>query len=55
MTADALATSCMVMGYEKAVEFIDAIPGAEAYFVYGSSDGKIKTNMTEGLKSLIKE
>lgn len=55
MTADALATTCMVMGYEKAVEFIDGIPGAEAYFVYGNSDGKIKTNMTEGLKSLIKE
>ena len=40
MTADAYATACMVMGLEKAREFILSQSGTDAYFIYGDEDGE---------------
>ncbi|MBN1386974.1 MAG: FAD:protein FMN transferase [Bacteroidales bacterium] len=49
MTADALATACMVMGLEKAKEFIHKIEGLEAYLVYSGKDGDFNTWFTDGM------
>lgn len=49
MTADALATACMVMGLEKAREFILGTGGTEAYLVYSDDEGNFKTWFTEGM------
>jgi len=53
LTAAALANTCMTMGYEQAVEFIAAIPGTEAHFVYGKENGKFGIKKTEGLRTLL--
>ena len=46
--ADALATACMVMGYEKAKEMIDRVERVEACFFIGSPDGSITKKYTDG-------
>lgn len=53
--ADALATACMVMGPEKAIEFIKSHPEYEAYFVISGDSGEYKTWMSEGLKKRVTE
>lgn len=50
MTADALATSFMVMGLEEAEAFCKANPKIDAYFIYSGDDGEFKTYYTEGMK-----
>ncbi|MBL4586859.1 MAG: FAD:protein FMN transferase [Flavobacteriales bacterium] len=42
LTADALATACMVMGFEKAKKFVEATPEVDAVFIYTDSEG-VKT------------
>jgi thiamine biosynthesis lipoprotein len=54
MTADALATSFMVMGLEEAERFVDAHPSVEAYFIYSDSSGVNKTYFTKGMEKYIK-
>lgn len=49
MTADALATACMVMGLEKARELIGNISDLEAYLVYSDEEGNFNTWLTEGM------
>ncbi len=39
MTADAMATACMVMGIDKAKEFVESRDDLEAYFVYSGLTG----------------
>ncbi len=53
MTADALATACMVMGPEKAKEFISELEGVEAYFVLSDDDGLYQEWYTPGLAKFI--
>ncbi|WP_302609634.1 FAD:protein FMN transferase, partial [uncultured Bacteroides sp.] len=53
MTADALATSFMVMGLEEAERFCEANPEINAYFIYSGDDGEFKTYYTEGMKKYI--
>lgn len=53
MTADALATSFMVMGLEKAEAFCKANPKIDAYFIYSGDNGKFETYYTEGMKKYI--
>lgn len=54
--ADALATACMVMGLEKALEFIGSQDHLEAYFIFGNEDGTLEARYTEGLETfLVKE
>jgi len=55
MTADALATACMVMGLEKARELIQKIEGLEAYLVYSDEEGDFKTWFTDGMIDYLSE
>lgn len=55
MTADAYATSCMVMGLEKAKEFIESMPDTDAYLIYGDDDGTYQVWYSESLKKYIQE
>ena len=51
--ADALATAFMVMGIEKAEQFMVKHPEYQAVFIYCDKDGKTKTKISETLKSKI--
>jgi len=56
MTADAYATSFMVMGVEKSIEFLSKNKFLEAYLVYSADSGSFKSYSTEGMKNhVIKE
>jgi len=54
-TADGIATACMVMGHEKAIEFINSHSEFTAYFVISGADGSYETWMSEGLKEFLSE
>jgi thiamine biosynthesis lipoprotein len=54
-TADGIATACMVMGKDKAIEFINNNKKLEAYFIYSDSEGNFKTWITENLRDNIAE
>lgn len=47
-TADAYATAFMVMGVDKAKEYISQHPGIEAYFIYSDSTNNNKVYCTDG-------
>ncbi len=53
--ADAYATSFMVMGFEKAKQYVEADSTMEAFFIYSDSTGKNKTYGTKGFNKLILE
>ncbi|MFK7904382.1 MAG: FAD:protein FMN transferase, partial [Chitinophagales bacterium] len=40
-TADAIATACMVMGYEKAKEFVEGQKDLKALLIYSNEKGEI--------------
>lgn len=54
-TADALATSMMVMGIDSAKTFYEKYKDIEAYFIYENSYGEIATYFTNGFKKYIKQ
>ena len=45
---DALATAVMVMGFERGFQFIDSLPNAEGYFIYGTHNGDFGVKTTKG-------
>ena len=53
-TADALATSFMVMGMDRAIEYCNSDKRIDAYFIYSAPDGTLKTKMTDGFRKYIK-
>jgi len=53
--ADAYATSFMVMGFEKAKQYVESDSTMEAFFIYSDTTGKNKTYATGGFKDLILE
>lgn len=53
--ADAFATAFMVMGYEKAKQFVENDPELEAFFIYSTKDGLYETYATAGFKKVITE
>ena len=53
MTADAFATACMVMGLEKAKDFVEKLKGVDAYFIYGDNFGNYRVWHSEGLNKYI--
>ena len=53
MTADAYATSCMVMGLEKARKFVKEQKGVDAYFIFGDEFGAYQVWYTDGMKKYI--
>lgn len=54
-TADAFATSLMVMGLEKSIEFLNSNTFLDAYLIYADEQGRFRTYLTPGLKNLISE
>ncbi len=55
MSADGVATACMVMGKEKSIEFLDRHPEFEAFLVFSDDQGNFKTWTSETLKKRISE
>jgi len=53
--ADGIATACMVMGKDVAIEFINKNPQLSAYFVFSDDSGNFKTWISENLKKYISE
>ena len=51
--ADAYATACMVMGYDKAREFIDSKQNLEAMFIVADKDDDYINFMTKGFEKLV--
>lgn len=49
ITADALSTSCMVLGLEGAREMIARLDNIDAYLVYSDDEGEFKTWFTDGM------
>ena len=50
MTADAYATSFMVMGLEQAKSFLQSHRDLQAYLIYSDEQGNYQTYMTDGMK-----
>ncbi len=50
MTADALATACMVMGVDSALSLIESLPNVEGYFIYAGNNGEYLEKHTNGFK-----
>jgi len=55
MTADALATACMVKGLDKAKEMIREIGNLDAYLVYSDEEGNFNTWFTDGMIDYLKD
>lgn len=55
MTADAYATSFMVVGLEKSKELLAKLKGIEVYFVYSNQQGEYDVYFSEGMKNMIVE
>ncbi len=53
ITADAYATACMVMGLEKAKDFIENQKGVDAFLIYGDEFGNYQVWHTDGMKKYI--
>lgn len=53
--ADGIATACMVMGKDNAIEFIDKNPQFSAYFVFSDESGNFRSWTSESLRSYISE
>ncbi|WP_300724478.1 FAD:protein FMN transferase [uncultured Bacteroides sp.] len=53
-TADAYATSFMVLGLDSAKAICAAHPELDAYFIYTKDDGKMDIYFTEGMKKYLK-
>jgi thiamine biosynthesis lipoprotein len=55
ISADAYATVFMVMGKDKALEFLAKDENLDAFLVYADETGKLKTFTTDGIKSYIQQ
>lgn len=55
MTADALATACMVMGLEKAKEFLKSNPDYYGILIYSNKEGNFKTYYSSQIADRIEE
>ena len=53
--ADGIATVCMVLGHEKAIEFINSHPEYSAFMIYSGANGEFETWMSESLKEYVVE
>ena len=53
--ADGIATACMVMGKDSAIEYIKRNPNLNAYFVFSDSTGNFQTWMSESLAKNLAE
>jgi thiamine biosynthesis lipoprotein len=55
ITADAYATSFMVVGVEKSKDMLSKLKGVEVYFVYSNPQGGYEVYFSEGMKKMIVE
>lgn len=56
ITADAFATAFMVMGHEKAIQFLESHPEMlQGYLIYSGNNGKLNTYYSPELEGKIKE
>ncbi len=55
MTADAYATAFMVMGLEKAIEFVEAKEDIEAFFIYSGKNDILETYKSSGIEVIERE
>lgn len=55
ITADAWATSFMVVGFEKSKELLSQLKGIEVYFVYSNAQGDYEVFFSEGMRKMIVE
>lgn len=55
MTADAVATACMVMGVEKSKAFFNEHPEMDAFLIYTDQDGNMQSYATPGIKDKIEK
>lgn len=53
--ADGIATACLVMGKEGAIDFINKNPQFSAYFIFSDNNGNFQTWMSPVLKDEISE
>jgi thiamine biosynthesis lipoprotein len=53
--ADGYATALMVMGLEKAKEFLSKNPQLQAYFIYSMDDGTYRIFATPGFRKILAE
>jgi len=53
--ADAYATVCMVIGFEKAKQLSEQVPGLQMYLIYSDSTGAFRTWQTPGVQAMIRE
>ena len=53
ITADAYATTFMVLGVEKSKELLKKLPGIEVYFVFSNSQGNYEIYASDGMKKMI--
>lgn len=53
ITADAYATTCMVLGLEAGIDFIEKQENTEALFIYTDDDGLYLEWKTEGMNALL--
>jgi thiamine biosynthesis lipoprotein len=53
--ADGIATACMVMGKDSAIEFINRNPQFSAYLVFSDENGNYKTWISPNLADFISE
>ena len=53
ITADALATACMVMGLDNAMKMMEAYEDAEAYFIYEDGNGELQEMFTTGFSQYL--
>lgn len=52
-TADGFATAFMAMGLDSAYQLAHRHPNLEAYFVYSTTDGTLKTRQTAGVAAFL--
>ncbi|MFW5721045.1 MAG: FAD:protein FMN transferase [Bacteroidota bacterium] len=55
MTADAYATAFMVMGFEKAYDLAEKLPGIEAYFIFSDENGRYSIKSTSAMEQWVDE
>lgn len=55
MTADAFATSFMVLGLEKGIEVLQRVPGIKVYFIYAGENGTNQIYMSEGFEQYLRK
>jgi thiamine biosynthesis lipoprotein len=53
--ADGIATACMVMGKEGAIEFINKNPKLSGYLIFSDDNGNFRTWMSDNLAENISE